>query len=178
MALNLKATGPAAPPRKPGRPPAPAKTDPRIQARTDAAQGFFQLLGFGCVITGQLADAGAIGRYGPPIANELVKASETSEPIGNLLDLLGKTGPYAGLIITVMPLALQVLVNHKMLQADMFAGAGVVHPEALEAQVKADLARQQSEAMRAQREAEAELQEFLRVAANDQARMNSAEASV
>jgi hypothetical protein len=56
-----------------------------------------------------------------------------------------------------MPLALQIAANHGIVKAELVAGGGVVPPQALESQVRADMARQAAAALRAQQEAESEL---------------------
>jgi len=91
------------------------------------------------------------------VAGELVALSEKNEKIANALDYLTEAGPYAGLIVACMPLVLQICANHGLIKAELVATGGVVPPAALESQVKADMARQASEALRAQQEAEREL---------------------
>jgi hypothetical protein len=167
MALDLSS---APPPRKTGVVKAaqgratPAQiisySNPKTKGREDAANGIFQLAGFGLIMTKNYADAGALGKHSPKISHELALLSEKNEGVGRVLDYMTEAGPYAGLITAVMPLVLQVMVNHNMLKAEGMPGAGVVAPAALEAQVKADMARQTAEALKAQREAEAELRTF------------------
>jgi hypothetical protein len=129
----------------------------KTAAREEAANGLFQLAGFGCVVARQYADAGAINMHGAKIAHELAVLSEQSEPIAKGLDYIMEAGPYAGLIVAVMPLALQIMANHGLIKAELVAGGGVVPPQALESQVKAEMAKQASEALRAQEAAEEEL---------------------
>jgi hypothetical protein len=62
-----------------------------------------------------------------------------------------------------MPLAIQIAANHGLVKAELVSGAGVVPPQALESQVKADMARQAAQALRMQQEAE---QELARIAAD------------
>jgi len=147
-----------APPRSSRAAQATAKRESgKLAERREATQGVFQLAGFGCIILHQYADAGAIGMHADGIVNELVSLSEKHEGVGRVLDYLGEAGPYAGLIVAVMPLALQLAANHGLVKAELISGAGVVPPAALESQVKADMARQASQALKAQQEAEAEL---------------------
>lgn len=168
MALNLTPPAGQSPPRKTAagtttgtRTRVTPPPDPRIEVRREGAEGFFQLLQFGCVLGGQLADAGAIGKYGPALVPELVNVAETVPMVAGILDWMGKTGPFARVIVLAMPFALQILVNHGVFKAEALAGAGVVHPEALEADVRATMARQAAEALRQQEEAEAELARHL-----------------
>jgi hypothetical protein len=126
-------------------------------AREEAANGILQLAGFACVVTRQYADAGAINMHGANIAREAALLAEQNEGIARGLDYIMEAGPYAGLIVAAMPLALQIMANHGLIRAELVAGGGVVPPAALEAQVRADMARQASEALRAQQAAEEEL---------------------
>jgi hypothetical protein len=134
-----------------------AASQNKTSAREEAANGVFQLAGFGCVIAKQYADAGAIMEHGGTISHELAKLSEQNDGIAKGLDYLINAGPYAGLITAVMPLALQIMANHKMIKAEYVAGAGVVPPEALASRVQADMARQTQMALREQQKAEQEL---------------------
>jgi hypothetical protein len=125
--------------------------------RRDAVDGIFQLAGLGCIITGQYADAGAITMHSPPISEEVAELAEKNQKIAGALDTLLEVGPYAGLIAAVMPLVLQILVNHKIFPADKMAGANIVKPEVLESQVKTQMARKAMEALQMQKDAEEEL---------------------
>lgn len=136
----------------------PARRLPsKLAERREAVDGAFQLAGFALIVGRQYADAGALGIHGPAISRELVDLSDKNEKIAKALDYLTEAGPYAGLIVATMPLILQVMANHGIVKAEMVATGGVVPPAALESQVKADMARQAAEALRAQHEAEAQL---------------------
>lgn len=134
----------------------------KIASREEAANGAFQLIGFGCIITHQYADAGAINMHGAAVARELALLSEKNAGIARGLDYLTEAGPYAGLITALMPFTLQIMANHNLIRADMLAGAGVVPPEALAGEVRAQMTLQAREAVRAQKEAEARLAASLR----------------
>jgi hypothetical protein len=156
MALDL--SGPTAPPRTTKAIQAEhKKLSGKLAARKEAAQGVAQLAGFGLIVTRQYADAGAIGLHADPIIGELVALSDTNERVGKALDYLTEAGPYAGLVIATLPLVMQIMANHGMVKAELVAGSGVVPPQMLESQVRADMARQAAGALRAQQEAEAEL---------------------
>jgi len=158
MALKLSEEPVAPPPvKRAPRPVAPKAASPKLAEREAAVNGVFQLAGFGCILVGQHADAGAIGMHGPRISLELARIAEDNEGVANVLDYLNKTGPYAGLILAVLPFTLQILANHGMLNAASLGAAGVVHPDVLRAQSEAELAKQQADAIRAQEAAEAEL---------------------
>jgi hypothetical protein len=147
-----------APPRKRAASPAKAavavpEEQTQLQKRTEGLMGLGQLIQGGCMMFGQYADAGAIGTHFPNLGVELAKAADSSEVIAKPIDFLIELGPYAGLIAAGMPLVLQLMANHRMLNAGMLMGQGVVSPEVLDAQMKARMAQMQAEAMRAQQEA-------------------------
>jgi hypothetical protein len=102
---------------------------------------------------GQYADAAAIGNHFGPLAVELANAAEGSEALAKPIDMLIAVGPYGALIAAALPLALQLAANHKLVNAGMMMGQGVVPPEVLEAQMKSQVATMQANALREQREA-------------------------
>jgi len=129
---------------------APRKT--LNESRNEAVSGIFQLVGFGCVVTGNYADAAAIGMHADPISGEIVKLGAQNEQIGKGIDYLNQVGPYAGLISAVMPLVLQLLANHGRLDASKVPGLS--SPQVLEAKVKAQMATQAAEEMRQAKQAQ------------------------
>lgn len=146
----------AAPPKKAGS--ARATATPRKTVndqRSEAVNGIFQLAGFGCVMTGNYADAAAIGMHAGPISTEIVTLGASNDSIGKAIDYLNQVGPYAGLISAVMPLVLQLLANHRRLDASKVPGLS--SPQVLEAKVKAQMAAQAAEEMR---QAQAAQREF------------------
>lgn len=146
------------PPKGAARPKAPSKAPSgKVAAREEAANGIGQIIAFGAMATGNLADAGAIGMHWPGMSHEAAMIAETHKPTANLLDKLLEVGPFGNMIVLALPLVAQLLVNHKVLPAEAMAGAGAVPPAALEASVKADMAKAALQAMRAQAEAESEL---------------------
>ena len=62
-------------------------------------------------------DAGALALHRDPLADAIVATAETDERFGRALDRLLDTGPYAALVMAVIPLTAQILVNHKVLPA-------------------------------------------------------------
>jgi hypothetical protein len=160
--VETKANTKSTPPRKADTPN--TQTAAKVQVpqtvkeqRADAVDGIFQLVGLGCIIVGQYADAGAISVHSPPISIEVAEMAEKNEGVAKAVDSLLQVGPYAGLVAVVMPLVLQLLANHKIVPAEKFANANVVKPEILESQVKTNMARQAMEALQAQASAEEEL---------------------
>lgn len=136
------------------------------EQREEAVNGIWQIVGLGCIIAGQYADAGAISMHSPPISHEVAELAEKNDQIAKGVDVLLQVGPYAALIGACMPLVMQLLVNHDVLPADKMAGANVVKPEVLESQVKTQMARQAMAAMQAQKDAEEELKEMQKAFAN------------
>lgn len=142
------------------RPTASAKrASGKLAAREEAANGIGQLVAFGFMISGQLADAGAVGEHWPNISHELAVTAENDAKLAKGLDKLLEVGPYGSLIIAVLPLAGQILANHGVVKPEAMAGIGVVHPESLEADVKASMAMQAADAVHRQRQAEEALRQ-------------------
>lgn len=118
------------------------------ERREEGLNGLAQLGQALCLMTGQLADARTLGMHFPPVASELADLADTHDMIASPVDFLIKIGPWTGLVAAGMPLILQMLANHKVIDAAGMAGQGVVPPEVLEAQMRAEMARIQAEAMR------------------------------
>lgn len=112
-----------------------------------------------CMMTDQWADAAAIGQHFPPVAEELANIADANDAIAKPIDFLIEIGPYGALITAVLPLALQIMANHRIVDANRLVSRGIVPPEVLEAQIKAQTAMMQAEAMRAHQQALAEAQE-------------------
>lgn len=121
------------------------------EKRVDGLLGIAQLVQGGLLMFGQWADAATMGTHSEPLAREAVKLADSSEAWAKPIDFLIELGPYAGLISAGLPFVMQLMANHKMLNAGMLINQGVVPPELLEAQMKAQVARQVSEAMKAQK---------------------------
>jgi hypothetical protein len=144
---------------KPTRQNAPQAASDKMGDRERGLNGIFQLGSFGLMMAGQAADAAAVAKHGGPIAHEAAALAESDAGVAKILDYLTTAGPYAGLITACMPLAMQVMVNHKMVRAEVGRqlGIDIVAPEALEAQAKTVQAKMAVAALHAQREAESEL---------------------
>ena len=166
-------------PPKVNRPPTQAqkRQSGKLQERTVAVQGLFQLAGFGCIVAGWHADAGAIGEHSPAISQELAALADKNASVAKFIDSLTEAGPYAGLIVAVMPLTLQILANHGILKGDMSA-VGVKPPAILEAEVKTSLALKQAEVLRAQNDAETQLAQMRAEKADSNGQPENAEARV
>jgi hypothetical protein len=156
--VETKAAKPTPPPRRDTQNTKASVTVQTItEQRAEAVDGIFQLVGLGCIITGQYADAGAIALHSPPISVEVAELASKNDGIAKAVDTLLQVGPYAGLVAVVMPLVLQLLANHKIVSAEKMANVNVVKPEVLEAQIKTQMAKQAMEALQAQAFAEEEL---------------------
>jgi len=171
-----------APPRKraasgsPGVRSAVAQPETRSlnEKRTDGLLGLGQLGQGLCLMFGLYADAAAIGQHFPPMAKELSNVADDSDVVAKPIDLIIQVGPYGALIATAMPLVMQLMANHKMVNAEMLMGQGVVPPELLEAQMKARVQQAQAQAMREQqmamqdaRNAQAEFEQMMTANGND-----------
>lgn len=120
------------------------------QRRTEGLLGLAQLGQGLCLMFGQYADAAAIGNHFPPLAKEVANVADSSDVVAKPLDLLIEVGPYGALVAAAMPLVMQLMANHKMLDASRLGGQGVVPPEVLESQMKAQVMQMQAQAMREQ----------------------------
>lgn len=153
MALDLKTPVQAPPPAKrgPGRPRKVAsettqtKTT-KLAAREEAVGGIFQMVSFGLLMAGQVPDAGAVAEHGPKIATQTAILADDNEGVAKIVDFLTAVGPYAGLFSAVLPLALQILVNHgRVPMAPMLAGMGVKDPLQIRAEYDQQRAQQMAE---------------------------------
>jgi hypothetical protein len=147
VAGNASRTPPKrATPRKPaqtGTNVTPA--DLRVKRRAADVNGLFQMAAAACIMKGAYADAGAINMHAPKISEELAKLADQNEQVSKLLDYLTAAGPYSGIIVAVLPLALQLAANHERINPDAAAGLGGVLTKAdLEAHVKAEIEKQRT----------------------------------
>jgi hypothetical protein len=110
-------------------------------------------------MTGNYADAAAIGQHSPGISTEIVKLGAQNETIGRGIDYLDEVGPYAGLISATMPLVLQILANHKRI--DHGKVPGLSSPEVLESKVKAQMAAKAAQEMREAQKAQVDYEREL-----------------
>jgi hypothetical protein len=129
------------------------------QKREEGLNGVGQLGIAGCLLAKQYADAGAIGKHWPRVSHELAALSDTNEGVAKVVDLVTEIGPYGALLLAVMPLIMQLAANHGMIKADNALGGDIVPPAVLEAQMKADIATMQAEALRQQQQALREMAE-------------------
>jgi hypothetical protein len=152
-----------APPRKvgtrSGRTPAVQETASKTEMRANGLMGLGQIAQAACVTFGNYADAAAIGHFFPPLATEVVKVAENVEWLAGPIDFLIEVGPYTALFAAALPFGLQIAANHGWLDGSKLYSQGVMPPEILEAQMKAQIAKVQADAMRAQQQALQEARE-------------------
>ena len=134
---------------------------PRDETRKDNLMGVMSAVSMFALMRGQYADAGAVSQHGPKVAKELVLLGKSNEPIGKALDLLAQAGPYTGLVFACLPLLAQLAVNHGRIEASKIGGIpGVTSKEALESQVKAELAEEELKQLQESREREKNINEM------------------
>lgn len=177
MPIDMSEASVKAPPRKTTRKSANAAPQSRMtmqEVRREGLMGLAQLAQAGCLMTHQYADAATIQMYGEPLAAEIAKLADIYDVIAKPVDLLIQAGPFAGLIAIAVPMTMQILANHKVIDAEKTVGSNIVPPRVLEAQMQAqvtkmqaDAQRQQAEAMREAREAQAEYEKLLREETRD-----------
>jgi len=130
------------------------RTDKLQASREEALTGLGQLAYIPLLATKQYADAGALDMHGPGISREIAILAAREERVAKIVDPLLMVGPYAALVAAVLPLAMQLAVNHGRVDAGPM---NTVPASALESRVKTQLAKMEAEQLRLQREAEAEL---------------------
>lgn len=111
----------------------------RTADREESLNGLGAMVSVALVMKNQLADAGAVATHGGKISHEVALIAEDNEQIAKVVDYLSEAGPYMGLMMAVLPLALQVAANHgKLDPAALPQGMGIVPPDLLEMQVRAE----------------------------------------
>ena len=132
----------------------PAARIPRkniTEQREEALNGFGQLAQAPLIALRQYADAGAIGLHWPGVSHEVAALAETQDQVARLVDPLIRIGPFTGLIAAILPMILQIGVNHGRVPA---GAMGTIPAASLTARVEATLAAVELEALQAQAEAE------------------------
>lgn len=136
--------------------PKPARESATLKARSDALCGFGQLAQVPLMATKQYADVGTITAHWPGVAHEIAKLADSQPKIAQLIDPLLQVGPYTGLITALLPFVLQIAVNHKAVAP---GAMGTVHPDTIAAQVEAQIAKGELEALKIQMQSEREAHE-------------------
>lgn len=149
---------PAAPPirqpraTKSTKPVEPVKS--KLEERTEGLMGMAQIGHAICIMTKQYADAGAVEHFAKPLCTEIAKLADGNDTIARGIDTFTAVGPYTALLTVGIQFTLQIAANHKRVDANMLAGAGIIPPDVLEAEQKANILRLRTEALRRQREAQ------------------------
>lgn len=106
-------------PKAPGKRAGSTKPPPTPDYAT-AISGLFQLTAFAVGTAGRLlrmpallADAAGIAVHHPPVAAALGDLAMENAAFAAVLDKVAVAGPYAALITAIIPMGLQILVNHK-----------------------------------------------------------------
>lgn len=133
--------------------PPPVETKTLNDKRREGLMGLAQLAQGVCLMTQQYADAATIGQHFPPFGAEIANLADTYDVVAKPIDFLIEIGPFGAVIAAGMPFVLQFLANHKVIDGSRMAGQGIVPPEVLEAQMKAQVAQMQAEALLEQRRA-------------------------
>jgi len=162
--MPVDATRKPAPPARKTPAPRPAVVTPEGErsSREKGLLGYVQTASLAAVMRGWLADAGAIGQHGPGICREVARLADTNESIAKTVDYLVAAGPYTALIAAVLPLAVQIGVNHGRISADAAGMGGILPPDVLAAQVKTEIDIMRLEAAREAEKARREVEELQR----------------
>jgi hypothetical protein len=135
----------------------PATVQGKINQRAEDVDGLFKMAAAACIMKGLYADAGAINVHSPNISREMAKLAEENAQVAKLIDYLTSAGPYSGILIAVLPFALQIAANHGRIDVDKAAGlGGVMSAKDLEDRVKAELEHQRAEFQKEIREMQAD----------------------
>jgi hypothetical protein len=96
---------------------------------TDYTEGVTQLISMPAAILGVVgsqtnniplvADAAVINHYAPKVAEAVNDLAQERPEVAAVLDRVLKAGPYAALMGAVVPMAIQILANHKILPPGM-----------------------------------------------------------
>ena len=107
--------------------PAATTTRKKKSYGTDYTEGVTQLLSMPAAILGVVgsqtnniplvADAAVINHYAPKVAEAVNDLAQERPEVAAVLDRVLKAGPYAALMGAVVPMAIQILANHKIIPA-------------------------------------------------------------
>jgi hypothetical protein len=133
----------------------------KARERAEGLAGIGQLLTAGLLFARQPADAIAVSKFWPPIAEEAARLADDNPKAGEFLDQLTAVGPYAGIIGAVMPLAMQILVNHDRIKVESVSQLGVVSKATMQAEAELAIMKAEMAAMQEQMETQAERQKMM-----------------
>lgn len=127
---------------------------PKVEERKEGLMGMAQIGHAICLMTKQYADAGAVEHFADPLCTEVAKLADSNEKIARGIDAFTAVGPYTALLTVGIQFTLQIAANHKRVDPNMLAGAGIIHPDVLEAEQKANILRMRTEALQRQKAAQ------------------------
>ena len=126
------------------KPTANKSSAPKGTDYANAVMGLLQLPMAAMALGGQVtksealvADSCAMVQYGPALANATAELAANDPRIAAVLDKISVIGPYSALLGVVIPLSLQIVVNHsnKQVPEQVTAATGVMSRSDLIAQV-------------------------------------------
>ena len=132
------------------RAPKASIADQREQAVLGLFQGGQALLLF----SKQYADAVTVGHHAVPISHEVSVLAAADDTVAKAVDSLLVIGPYSALVMAVLPMALQLAVNHNLLPAGKVPGT--TDPRVLSSQMEAELKQSAADLLQEARLAEQE----------------------
>lgn len=143
--LRRRRTGARAP--KPGAATPKSKTQKYQTDYRKGLNGMLQLASFPLVMLGTqkpafLADAAAIGEHGPGVVDAVNDLAQEDPRLAAVLDKILGMGPYGALIAAVLPLAAQLLANHKIIPAGVAKALGAKDPDVLVAKLVREMQEQ------------------------------------
>jgi len=148
MVLNMSPATLKPPPAK--KAPAPIKhVDSGKHAHyKDAIDEVFGVLSMASVMIGWKADAGAFAVYGSHCSEEIASVADEYEQVGNAVDYLAKGSIWLGLAAALMPLGMQLAVNHGLIPEKRLQNAGVHSKQSLEDIIEIQLAEREAAIIR------------------------------
>lgn len=162
MPIDMSAATVKAPPKKRATTAVKATANTPQDTRTPNERRHDGLMGLAslgqgiCMMTGQHADAMAIGKFFPPVSQEIANIADEYESVAAPIDFMIKIGPFGALITALLPLGLQIMANHGVIDASAAASHGVMPPDVLKAQMRAEMMRHAANTLELQNKAMAE----------------------
>jgi hypothetical protein len=160
------------------------RTGDKSSHRADAATTTISLVATGLTMIGigmgkpvLLDDGGTLALHAEDIGREAAKQADQNDFVGGLLDKLDMLNAFAGLALVLMPVGLQIMVNHRAASgpegkarveelAPALEQFGVLPPELLRTKIAAEhkkkMAEMKAAMLRQQRDAESELADLER----------------
>jgi hypothetical protein len=146
MALDMSVTAP--PPKKVEKAPVAKKDTSHHAARKEGLSEFFGALSMATVIVGWKADAGALAIYGAHASEEIATVADEYEQVGDAVDYLARGSIWVGLAAALLPLGMQLAVNHNLIKEKHVTNAGIHSPAELESIIDTQLAEREAQMLR------------------------------